>query len=134
MKTKTNPSGKSFEDYYPRELGHGGMNVFSGSSMQRGHGIGNVMARFLRTSTPVVMQAGKRAVKTIKPIAMRMGKRVLKAGIKAAKPVLKRALSRGVGAVTNRLFPEKTKPRRPRRTKGRKLTTTNRGRKNDIFS
>ena len=86
---KTRPSGKGFEDYYQRQIGRG-LSVYEGSAMQRGHGIGNVIGRFLRTA---------------KPIAQQIGKRALKAGVSAAKPMVKRALKQGVGAVAARILP-----------------------------
>ena len=52
-----------FQNYYARQAHGGGMPVFSGASLQRGHGLGNILSSAFRTMVPVIKSAGKTVAK-----------------------------------------------------------------------
>jgi len=66
----------SFDDYYKAQVGNG-LPVFVGTSVQRGHGVGNVLRGLVRMTVHLVK-------KVIKPIAKKgmakLGKRALSTG------------------------------------------------------
>lgn len=70
----TNP--KLYDDYYLGQVGHG-LPVFTGTRMQRGHGLGNVLSGLVRAAMPLV----KRGVKTL-------GRQGLKTGMQIAGDVM----------------------------------------------
>ena len=139
MKNKRE-TGRGFSDYYVKQTGQG-MAVYSGASMQRGHGIGNILRGLFRIATPLIKTAGKEAFRQSKPILKKIGKQVLKRGLDemtsatspkivkmmgktvraAALPLLRRSLPSARGS------PARGSPARGRPARGR-------SRKVDIFS
>ena len=50
----------NFEQYYMRQAhGHGFGPAFSAASLQKGHGLGNILSSAFRTLSPVLKSAGK---------------------------------------------------------------------------
>ena len=72
-------TGEGFKDYYLNQIGHG-MPVFAGTSMQRGHGVGNILRGLLRVALPLVKSVGKSALKKSAPIIKEVGTRAIKRG------------------------------------------------------
>jgi hypothetical protein len=67
-----------FEDYYMRQQnGGGGMPVFSGARMQKGHGLGNILRGLFRKIVPFIQRNAKA-----------VGTRALKTGMEIADDVL----------------------------------------------
>ena len=73
-------TGEGFKDYYLNQIGHG-MPVFAGASMQRGHGVGNILRGLLRVALPLVKSVGKSALKKSIPIIKEVGTRAVKRGV-----------------------------------------------------
>ena len=76
-------TGEGFKDYYLNQIGHG-MPVFAGASMQRGHGVGNILRGLLRVALPLVKSVGKSALKKSIPIIKEVGTRAIKRGVDIA--------------------------------------------------
>jgi len=76
-------TGEGFKDYYVDQIGHG-MPVFAGATMQRGHGMGNILRGLLRVAVPLFKSVGKSALKKSAPIIREVGKRALKRGLDVA--------------------------------------------------
>ena len=53
----------AYEQYYYRQATGAGLPVFRGVSVQRGHGIGNLLNAAFRAVTPVIKSAGKSILK-----------------------------------------------------------------------
>ena len=54
----------NFEQYYMRQAyGHGFGPSFSAASLQKGHGLGNILSSAFRTMAPVLKSAGKAVAK-----------------------------------------------------------------------
>ena len=66
----------SYEDYYVRQVG-GGLLVFVGARVQRGHGLGSLFGGLIRSAMPLI----KRGV-------LALGKGALKPGLGVAGDVL----------------------------------------------
>ena len=73
-------TGEGFKDYYVNQIGHG-MPVFAGATMQRGHGMGNILRGLLRVAMPLIKSVGKSALKKSAPVIKEVGKRALKRGL-----------------------------------------------------
>ena len=67
-------TGEGFKDYYVNQIGHG-MPVFAGATMQRGHGMGNILRGLLRVAMPLIKSVGKSALKKSAPVIKEVGKR-----------------------------------------------------------
>ena len=52
-----------FENYYMRQAHGNGMPVFSGLSLQKGHGIGSILSSAFRSMVPVLKSGGKAVAK-----------------------------------------------------------------------
>lgn len=76
-------TGDGFKDYYLNQIGHG-MPVFAGATMQRGHGLGNMLRGLIKAGIPLIHYAAKSALKRAKPIIKEVGKRALKRGAEIA--------------------------------------------------
>ena len=77
MKVAYKPDAKLFEDYYVNQAGNGYNPVFSGSRMQRGHGIGSVFSGLFKAAAPLL----KRGAKAI-------GKQALSTGMELASDLI----------------------------------------------
>ena len=97
MKTRRE-TGRGFADYYVNQAGHG-MPVFSGGSMQRGHGIGSILKGLFRVALPLIARVGRQALKKSKPILKEVGKHALKRGIEEMSRTKNPKLMRMVGEV-----------------------------------
>ena len=67
---------RSYEDHYVRRVG-GGLPVFNGGRVQRGHGLGSLFGGLIRSAVPL-----------IKSGAMALAKRAFKTGLNVAGDVL----------------------------------------------
>ena len=59
MSTKTfccNP--RLIEEYYSNQVGNG-LPVFSGSRVQKGHGIGSLLSGLVRSAVPLIKRSAK---------------------------------------------------------------------------
>ena len=70
-------NARLYDDYYLRQVGHG-MPFFSGTRIQRGHGLGNIFSGLVRAAMPLV-KSGLKA----------LGKQGMKTGTKIAGDVLR---------------------------------------------
>lgn len=70
-------SGRHYKDYYLNQIGGNGISVYSGSRLQKGHGIGNFFSSMLRGAMPLI----KSGAKTI-------GRQALKAGWNIARDAI----------------------------------------------
>lgn len=95
---------KQFEDYYTAQVGHG-LPVFSGTSMQRGHGLGNVFRGLARTAIPLMKrgmaQIGKKALSTGAAVAKDalMGKNIKRSVKRRAKKAGRELLAGWAGSL-----------------------------------
>lgn len=90
-------SRKLYDDYYTRQVGNG-LPAFSGSRIQRGHGIGSVLGGLFRSAMPLLKQGAKT-----------IGNQVLKSGMNFANDVIsgkdvKRAFKTRSKEATGRLL------------------------------
>lgn len=69
-------SSKTYNEYYTKQIG-GDLPYFSGSRVQKGHGIGGVFSRLFKGARPILTQALKTA-----------GKELFKTGTNIAKDAL----------------------------------------------
>lgn len=76
-KTALELRDRAFVDHYTTQMG-GGLPVFAGAPMQRGHGLGNVFRGLARVALPLLKKG-----------ATRLGKQALKTGVKIAGDALK---------------------------------------------
>ena len=67
---------RSYEDYYVRQVG-GGLPVFVGARVQRGHGLGSLFGGLIRSAMPLIKRG-----------ALALGKGALKTGLGVAGDVL----------------------------------------------
>ena len=92
---------KLYDDYYQRQVGHG-MPYFSGTRVQRGHGLGNIFSGLVRAAMPLVksgMKAlGKQGLKTGMQIAgdVLQGRKPRRAASRRTKQAGKQLLSRAL--------------------------------------
>lgn len=90
-----------YDDYYQRQVGHG-MPYFSGTRVQRGHGLGNIFSGLVRAAMPLVksgMKAlGKQGLKTGMQIAgdVLQGRKPRRAARRRTKQAGKQLLSRAL--------------------------------------
>ena len=116
-------TGEGFKDYYVHQIGHG-MPVFGGATMQRGHGVGNILRGLLKVALPLVKTVGKSVLKKSAPIMKEVGKRALKRGLDVATAEMtnpKRSkTTQFIGAAVNDVAKTvriKAKPRKRKATK-----------------
>ena len=113
-------TGEGFKDYYVNQIGHG-MPVFAGATMQRGHGMGNILRGLLRVAMPLIKSVGKSALKKSAPVIKEVGARALKRGLDMAATEMsdpKRSKSahvigKTIKDVANRV-PVKARKRKPK--------------------
>ena len=126
-------TGQGFTGYYLNQVGNG-MPIYSGSAMQRGHGLGNISRRLLRVATPLIKNMGKQALRKSAPILKEVGKHALERGLDemtdSKRPKMIRLAGEAVRAVTT--TPRKQK-KAPRRQQGRR-GVQKRSAARDIFS
>ena len=136
MKTRRE-TGRGFADYYVKQSGTG-MPIYSGASMQRGHGdygLGNMVRGLFRYATPLIKTVGKEALIKSKPILKKIGRRVLKRGIEelanATPPKIMKIVGESVRSATKNSRGRPPQKRgRPPKTRGRPLKTRGRPLKN----
>ena len=126
-------TGQGFTNYYLNQLGNG-MSIYSGSAMQRGHGIGNILRGLLRVATPLIKTMGKQALRKSAPILKEVGKHALKRGLEemtnSKRPKMVRLAGEVVRAVSTTPRKQKKTPRRRQGLRG----IQKRGAARDIFS
>ena len=72
-------TGDGFKDYYLNQIGHG-MPVFAGATMQKGHGVGNLLRGIIRGASSLLNTVGESVLKKSALVLKEMGKRALKVG------------------------------------------------------
>lgn len=70
------PHPRHYEDYYIRQVGHGGP-VFQGSKTQKGFGLGGILGGILKSAMPLIKQGAKT-----------LGREALRAGVGITQDVL----------------------------------------------
>ena len=105
-------NSKLYDDYYVGQVGHG-MPFFSGTRIQRGHGLGNMFSGLVRAAMPLV-KSGMKA----------LGKQGLKTGLQIAGDVMsgqkpRQAAKRRAKQAGNQLIDEAFGPPGKRATRGR---------------
>ena len=95
---------QAYVNYYTRQAGGGGLNVFRGSFNQRGHGLGNILGSVFRQIKPLALQ-GLKAV----------GRQVLRGGLNTVQDVLqgvpvKRAVTRRATDTVQHLIDQVKQP------------------------
>ena len=73
-------TGEGFKDHYLSQIGNG-IPVYSGSTMQRGHGVGNILRGLFKAAVPLIKSVGKSALRRGVPMLKEVGKRAIKHGI-----------------------------------------------------
>lgn len=76
-------TGEGFKDHYLRQIGHG-LPAFSGGSMQRGYGMGNILRGLFKFALPIAKMVGKKTLRSGMPILKKVGKKALKRGFDVA--------------------------------------------------
>ena len=104
--------GKLYDDYYVGQVGHG-MPYFSGTQIQRGHGLGNLLSGLVRAAMPLV-KSGMKA----------LGKKGLKTGVQIAGDVIrgkkpKRAAKRRAKQAATQLLTKAFGPPGKKASRGR---------------
>ena len=66
------------------QRGHGGMNVYRGQALQRGHGFGGLLKGLFRIAVPVIRRTAVKAAPMIRRSLVNVGKRALKSAGKRA--------------------------------------------------
>jgi hypothetical protein len=69
-------SKETYHNYYANQVGRG-FGVFQGSTIQRGHGIGNLLRGLAKSTLPLLKQGGKM-----------LGKQLLNTGVGIVKDVM----------------------------------------------
>jgi hypothetical protein len=69
-------SKETYHNYYVNQVGRG-FGVFQGSTIQRGHGIGNLLRGLAKSTLPLLKQGGKM-----------LGKQLLNTGVGIVKDVM----------------------------------------------
>ena len=141
-----------FENYYMRQAHGNGMPVFSGASLQKGHGIGNILSSAFRTMIPVLKVAGKVVGKNVAKQGLHTGVGILSDVLRGQnlKQATKRRLREGGSQLIKKakasLFsqtppPSLSHPSTQKRIKRRKTSKRNQSRARtsikkhrDIFS
>ncbi len=117
-------------DDYVACLQKGGSPFYSGSVMQRGHGIGGLFRSLASSLLPLLPKVGKFVAKTALGVASDK-----LAGIPLSRSVKKRATTAGkkmiLDAISNR--PAATTTRPVKRNKRKRTTTSKRIRRTDAF-
>lgn len=134
----TPETGKDFADYYLHQIGHG-MPVYAGSTMQRGHGIGNILKGLFRVASPLIKSVGKQALKKSVPVLKEVGKHALKRGLNALDTEMRKPkrpkIVQTMGEVLHEVATE-SKPTPIRRQQKKRTPNRRRPQKKpqDIFS
>ena len=76
MKPTYEPNHKLFEDYYLNQAGNG-YPVFTGSRIQRGHGLGSLFSGLFKAATPLLKRGAKA-----------LGKQALTTGMELANDLI----------------------------------------------
>ena len=131
-------TGRGFTDYYVNQAGNG-VSIYSGSTMQRGHGLGSILKGLLRVATPLIKTVGKQALRKSAPILKEVGKHVLNQGLdemtNSKRPKIMRIVGESVRASTATPTKPVRKQRKPSsRGRGRGRVIRKRGMTRDIFS
>lgn len=104
-------TGRDFTNYYVNQAGNG-MPVFSGTAMQRGHGLGSILKGLFRIATPLLKTAGKQVLRKSAPIIKEAGKQVLKRGLQEMTSSKQPKIMRVTGEVLQNAV---TKPKQPKK-------------------
>lgn len=99
-------SPHSYNDYYLHQVGRG-VPVFSGGVVQRGYGIGGLLARGFRAALPLLKPLIKRGGQTLMKKAFKAGSKeavqhALGAGVDFAADAIQKRLSKGSNKKKNR--------------------------------
>lgn len=99
MKVKYVPCSKTYDDYY-MQRGHNSLVYFKGTPIQRGYGIGGLIASLARSAIPLFKKA-------VIPTLGKMGKSMMKRAIPMVKKGAKHALQEGLSGVEDVLTKKK---------------------------
>ena len=72
-------TGEGFKNHYLSQIGNG-IPVYAGGTMQRGHGVGNILRGLFKVAVPLVKSVGKSALRRGVPILKEVGKKTIKHG------------------------------------------------------
>ena len=126
----------NYDDYYARQVG-GALPYFTGARVQRGHGFGSLFSGLLRSVAPLIRRGavalGKRALTTGAPIA---GDVVAGKNIKNAAKQRATAAGRHMMQILLNTPPPPVKrmKRIKRAAPRRRVTSTKRRQRTDVFS
>ena len=89
MKVVHESNGKLFDRYYSNQAGSGGgVDVFRGTRMQKGHGLGGLFRGLFKSAMPLLKSGMKAAAPMLKRGAKTLGKQVLDSGMNLAGDLL----------------------------------------------
>lgn len=100
MRAKYVPCGKIYDDYY-MQRGHSGLAYFKGIPIQKGYGLGGIIAGIARSAIPLFKKA-------VLPTLGKVGKSMMKRGIPMAKKGARYALQEGLSGIEDILTKKKT--------------------------
>ena len=147
VRAKYVPDTKFYNEYYSQHGGSANLPVFSGRVIQKGYGLGGLIAGLARSVipiltknvTPLMSRGIKYAMPLVKKGAKDIGKHVLSSGVKEIADVLnnkttaKSAMTRQKKEMKRKLaevITDTPRSKRKRKSKQRKKTNTTK----DIFT
>ena len=116
-------TGEGFKDYYTHQVG-GGMTVFSGAPIQRGHGLGNVLKGLFRVAMPLLKNVGKQVLRRSTPFLKKVGKQALKRGLHAAASEMSKSKRPRAARVVGQILQNVTTNNNRRKNTKRKRTVS----------
>ena len=131
-------TGESYKDHYLSQIGSG-MPVYSGATMQRGYGVGNILRGLFKVAVPLMKSVGRSALRRGAPILKEVGKKVIKHGLdemtSSKRPKIMRIVGDTLRAATSTKKPIGKKKKTITRGRGRGRGRDGRGRNvtRDIF-